>query len=155
MKPGLFRLRTATDLRVKLRHDLKRLQSNPLDEYAAFDFFVTAFHMLEWLHPKDAPRRKAMRKASTLLQICDHLASGSKHFEANDPKHQSVDDTQFHSGAFSSGFSRGFDTDRLQICLEKTAAAELAAETDHPNRQKIEVSELAERVMLYWERELS
>jgi hypothetical protein len=51
---GLFELRTATDLLAKLERDLIRLQSNRLDGDAAFDFFVTAYHMLDWLYPGNA-----------------------------------------------------------------------------------------------------
>ena len=155
MQPGLFRLRTAADLLAKLRHDRKRVQANPLDEYAAFDFFVTANHMPEWLHPNDGATRKAMRDASALLQICDHIASGAKHFAATHPKHQSVDDTGYHHGKFTNDFSRMFDIERISIFLTPTAATALAAETGEYDQQEIEASDLAERVMKYWEREMA
>jgi hypothetical protein len=45
---GIFALRTAKDLFGKLEHDLVRVKKNPADSYAAFDFFVTAFHLKEW-----------------------------------------------------------------------------------------------------------
>jgi hypothetical protein len=48
---GVFELRTPEDLLGKLRVDLKRLEADPLDQYAAFDFFVSASHMPDWLSP--------------------------------------------------------------------------------------------------------
>ena len=45
---GFFELQTAQDLLRKLRHDSQRVKQSPMDSYAAFDFFVTAHHMLEW-----------------------------------------------------------------------------------------------------------
>jgi hypothetical protein len=79
---GLFELRLPTDLIRKLRHDLERMETSPLDQYAAFDFFVTAEHIVDWLHPTDEPSRRALRDSSHLLRITSHLANGSKHFEA-------------------------------------------------------------------------
>jgi len=48
---GLFQLQTARDLLAKLGHDYERLRNSPNDAYVAFDFFVTAEHILDWLHP--------------------------------------------------------------------------------------------------------
>ncbi len=36
----------------KLEHDYARVQRNPRDTYAAFDFFVTAEHMVDWVSPE-------------------------------------------------------------------------------------------------------
>ena len=55
MFEGFFELQTAQDLLAKLRHDFDRLKKSPMDSYAAFDFFVTAYHMLEWGYRE--PRR--------------------------------------------------------------------------------------------------
>src|SRR5262245_24876821 len=92
---GIFHLRTATDLREKLRRDLKKLKDEPLNADAAFNFFVTAEHMLDWVYPKKANRQKrtVARKNSVWLQVCSHLANGAKHFEVEDPQHDSVSST--------------------------------------------------------------
>ena len=47
---GFFDLRSPVDLLDKMRRDFKRLRAAPKDTYAAFDFFVTASHMHEWLN---------------------------------------------------------------------------------------------------------
>lgn len=66
---GLFRLETPRDLLGKLIHDYQRLQQAPDDAYAAFDFLVTAEHMLDWLYPGAAGRAKrtAERNGNVIL----------------------------------------------------------------------------------------
>src|SRR4051794_7798333 len=89
---GFASLETPRELLRKVQHDFERLQANPADSYAAFDFFVTAYHLLEWLHPGDPIAMGAEEKRTPLLQVCSHLANGAKHFEAKDKRHQSVHD---------------------------------------------------------------
>jgi hypothetical protein len=45
---GFAKIRSVGDLFAKLQHDLHRMHNDPLNEYAAFDFFVTAEHMVDW-----------------------------------------------------------------------------------------------------------
>src|SRR5215210_3209748 len=87
---GLFELQTPQDLLQKLQHDYQRLKDDPLNPYPAFDFFVTAEHMLEWVHPGYANKqpRTNLRKSNVLLQVCSHIANGSKHFEVEAPHHK-------------------------------------------------------------------
>ena len=59
---GFFELQKPADLLAKLRHDYKRLQSMPTDTYAAYDFFVTGYHMLDWLYPDPDPSNKKRRE---------------------------------------------------------------------------------------------
>jgi len=91
---GFASLKTSGDLLGKLKYDYKRMLSNPYDAYAAFDFFVTAYHMLDWLHPiptgkaaqkKNDEARSAEETGSILLQVCSHIANGVKHFQATRP----------------------------------------------------------------------
>ncbi len=139
---GLFELKTPADLFRKLEHDLRRLEAEPLNAYAAFDFFVTAEHMLDWVHPNDPAGQKTERQSAPLLEVCSHLANGSKHFQATNPRHRSVGDTKLHGGAFSSGFSRGFDISRLEVHLQGNAAAAIG--------QVVEVTDLARKVLDHW-----
>jgi hypothetical protein len=73
---GFFEIQTPGDLLAKLRHDYERLKSSPTDTYAAFDFFVTGHHMLDWLYPNDKNRQEQEKKDSILLQVCSHIANG-------------------------------------------------------------------------------
>jgi hypothetical protein len=81
------------------------MNADPHDSYAAFDFFVTAEHILDWLYP-DSPgvsqkaARQKHRDTEPLLQITSHIASGAKHFEAVASHHKSVADVSMESGAF-------------------------------------------------------
>ena len=146
MAAGSFDLRSPRDLLAKLHHDLRRLEAEPLDQYAAFDFFVTAWHMLDWIDPGEdqtaKDRRKAIRDRSVILKVCDHLASGSKHFQATAKRHDSVKATEHHRGAFSSGFSRGFDTSMLCVHLEGQAAVALGAMVEVVDLARLTLAEI-------------
>ncbi len=53
-KKGFFTFTTAKGLFLKLEHDLAEVQRKPSDPYTAFNFFVTAEHLLDWLYPGKA-----------------------------------------------------------------------------------------------------
>jgi len=147
---GFFNLADATDLLVKLRHDFARVIAAPTDSYAAFDFFVTAEHLLDWQVPGNSNKanRKARRQSSALLRVTSHLASGAKHFRLDSPHHTAVTHEHAHAGAFAPGVfdPLAFDTSCLVVSLDAVEASELGAE--------IRVPTLARRVLDYWEAEL-
>ena len=89
---GFGALKTPRDLLRKMEHDHARMESEPSNEYAAFDFFVTAEHMLDWIHPgrNNKKVRESVRDSEVLLQVTSHIANGAKHFEATDSCHKSV-----------------------------------------------------------------
>ncbi len=78
------KLEKADDLLKKLEFDLKRLENSPSDAYAAFDFFVTAEHIPDWI------KNIAIKKENELLMVVSHIANGAKHFEVSDSRHKSV-----------------------------------------------------------------
>lgn len=139
---GFFELKTPVDLFRKLEHDFQRIEKEPLDTFAAFDFFVTAEHMLDWVYPDDSASRKAVRQGNPVLEVCSHLANGSKHFQVRDSRHRSVEETRHHRGAFSNAFSSGFDISRLEVHLQGSAAAALG--------NVIAVEDLARQVLDLW-----
>jgi hypothetical protein len=147
-RPGhLFELRTAKDLFNKLKRNLVRLEQNPVDEDAAFDFFVTAYHILDWLYPgrDNKGQRDTHRDSEPLLQVCDDLCNGAKHFHLDAARHNRVSDTLTEAGAFDAGgFQQdAFDVGKLVVELSGTAAQSLGA--------KREVLQLARDVVNYWE----
>jgi hypothetical protein len=81
---GFFELQTPADLLRKLRADLEDMKRQPRNSYLAFNFFVTAEHMKDWLFPgyENTSKRKALHDSSHVLQICSHVANGAKHFVA-------------------------------------------------------------------------
>ena len=118
MQDGFFDMWTPGDLLQKLIHDFDRLKADPLSTYAAFDFFVTADHMLDWELPESVPGAKeeksTLRKTNRLLAVCSHLGNGAKHFELSNPSHKSVRASELHEGAFqASAFANAFNVSRF------------------------------------------
>ena len=153
---GIFHLATAADLREKLRRDLAKFKREPLNPDAAFNFFVTAEHMLDWVHPKKINKHKRTdeRKASILLQVCSHLANGAKHFEVDGLHHDSVSSRGTAGGYFNASYfapsyfsNAYFGAGRtLIVRLKSTAAAHLG--------QTVKAVQLAEMVMDYWDKHI-
>jgi hypothetical protein len=83
------------------------MERESLDQYAAFDFFVTADHLPDWICPgrKSENQRRSLRSADWRLLVCLQHANGLKHFEARRATHDSVRGTEFHEGPFSDDFS--------------------------------------------------
>jgi hypothetical protein len=149
---GAFELQSAHDLLRKLRFDLDQLKKTPTDTYKAFNFFVTAEHMKDWVLPgrKNKKKRERLEKSHLLLRVCSHLSNGMKHFRAEAAKHTSVSGTRrtgshFAKGYFAAGYSaRGyFASGALIVELQGAAARKLGA--------RITAVELAERVLGVWE----
>jgi hypothetical protein len=72
---GTFELKTPQDLLEKLRFDLSQLTNDPTNTYLAFNFFVTALHMTDWLYPGNSnrTRRDDLENSSILLQVPSHV----------------------------------------------------------------------------------
>lgn len=148
MRPRRFRgfgsLKSPHDLLRKVQHDFRRMQAAPADVYAAFDFFVSAYHLLDWVHPNDEAGRLAEETKQPLLQVCSHIANGAKHFEATKPRHKSVKDVVANPGKFFGGdfFGGGF-FGSLTVQLDGQSASLWGAE--------ISAVDLASIVLKFWE----
>ena len=142
---GFGPLKTPVDLLEKIRRDFARLRDAPTDAYAAIDFVVSAYHMLDWLHPNDRAGRETEESQSPLLQVCSHLANGAKHFEATARKHKSIRNVVDEKGAFQrSAFqSDAFQVGGLFVELDGQAAALYGA--------RLEAVDLADKVLAHWE----
>ena len=66
--PGVFGLKTPADLLQKMARELARLRDDPDNVDHAFNFFVTAEHMLDWLFPGEEHR--ATRRLSGIRRRC-------------------------------------------------------------------------------------
>lgn len=146
---GIFELKNSDDLFKKLRYDYDLLKENPLNQYLAFNFFVTAEHMLDWIYPgyKNKKKREEIRKDNVLLQICSHIANGAKHFEVNPKIHNSVSKTTkagyFPTGYFHSNYwPKGYWPECSFICLKGQAEKEFG--------KSLPLLELAEKVLNFW-----
>jgi hypothetical protein len=136
-----------------LHRDLERLKADPMSADAAFNFFVTALHMLDWIYPKRSnnAKREAAEKASVLLQVCSHLGNGAKHFEVEAQKHKSVSSTSESGSWFGPNWfgpnwfgPNWFGEDKLIVHLSGDAATQLG--------QTIGAIDLAEKVLEYWDK---
>lgn len=78
------KLQSPIDLLGKLKWELDHLRGSPSDAYAAFNFFVTAEHMPDWLGDR------SLRKANDVLKVVSHIANGAKHFKLDPKRHKSV-----------------------------------------------------------------
>ena len=150
---GFFLLRTANDLLQKLERDFKKLKQHPLDVDLAFNFCVTAEHILDWKHPGRANKsnRETLRNAEVLLQVTSHLASGAKHFEVEAKHHTSVKDMgrvgYWHEGYWPEGYwPRGYWPESLIVHLDGNAASLLSSQ--------ISVLDLASSVLQFWQSHL-
>jgi hypothetical protein len=151
---GFLDLKTPVDLREKLRHDFAELKATPLDTYRAFNFFVTAEHLLDWHLPgsRNHGARRRARETEVLLQVASHIANGAKHFITEAAHHKSVADTRRRSefsgalGAVYFGgsyFGGGVQYTSLVIELDGDARSRFG--------QFLTVVDLAERVLGYWD----
>jgi hypothetical protein len=86
---GFFELKTSKDLLRKIEHEYDDLETHPTESYAAFNFMVTAYHIVDWLYPNDSSKRKTLIDNTLLLQVASHLANGAKHFRF-DPNRRPV-----------------------------------------------------------------
>lgn len=146
---GFFNLRTPVDMFAKLRHDYQRLQSAPADSATAFDFFVTAHHLVDWLHPKDPAAQRHLRSTAAVPRICEHLANGAKHFSLN-RRHESIAHADAPSPVFDGQRCDPaiFDTEpTLLITLEGDEAAAMG-------QASFTAPQLAQRVLAYWKTRL-
>ena len=149
---GFFRLKTPADLREKLRRDFAKIEANLLDVDAFFNFFVTAEHMLDWIHPGNTKEqqdlRKVLRASSPLLKTCTHLANGAKHFRPVAAVNDSVSATgsgelqRSPFGLIVLGIF-GFAPGRLVVDLKGQSARDLGP--------TIDAHDLAQRVLAYWD----
>ena len=147
---GIFTLDSPENLLKKLEHDYSLMSKAPNDPYLAFNFFVTAEHLLDWLYPGNANKKKRSeaRQSEILLEICSHIASGAKHFQVEDSHHTSVDDTvlrkanPLRSPIFESPILHGGGVPGLRVKLLGQAKKEYGS--------SIGVVKLAEKILEFW-----
>lgn len=143
---GFFGLRTPRDLVDKLEADFNRLRSCPAisseAQYAAFDFFITAEHLPEWLALATGGDKAKLRGYAD-GRLVSHIANGAKHFQVDPKRHNVVRQTQAHSGAFQRDAfqNNAFDVPRLVI---EQADGRVEAVVD-----------VATRVLEYWKRQVT
>lgn len=105
---GLGALRTAASLLKKPEHDLARMDTQPGEEYVAFDFFVTAEHLPDWVTAGEEPTANGIRSNVPLLKIVSHIASGAKHFHTRCTTRKSISNLE------DTGYAIDYADDHLE-----------------------------------------
>ena len=155
---GVFDLKTPSDLFQKLGRELGRMRatSDKRGDWgdhvdAAFNFFVTAEHMLDWTRPgrKARNERETMREANALTRITWDLASGAKHLELDDKHKAGRGSGVMHSVPPVPKFWF-MDRPALVVTLTNRDMEELGL-----TQGWIKALELADRVHQYWGSRLS
>lgn len=135
---GIFDLNTPKDLVKKLLFEFQNFSENPNDTYRAFNFFVTAEHIPDWIDEKN------VRRKVPLLRICSHIANGAKHFDVDPKRHKSVENAAkeqtYGTGAYFSG-----------DYAEKSLIVYLSdEESDEMGKTSFRAIQLAEMIVDYW-----
>jgi hypothetical protein len=146
---GLFDLVSVDDLCGKLEHDYQRVKENASDVFSAFDFVVTAWHLLEWRHPGNEGKnqRRTLLEHNPILAVCEHLCVSGKHYAPSDPRIDAVG-ASFRSSAWARGawapgsWAKGVWRDELLIDLSGPAADAFG--------ERLTMDRLADLVMEFW-----
>jgi hypothetical protein len=148
---GLFDLSGAQDLCKKLEHDYARVKADPSNAFAAYDFVVTAWHLLEWHYPgnTNSSARSALSQQNPILQVCEHLAVGAKHFAPSNPRLDAVAGTERDSvwgkGVWAPGFwAPGVWKDDLVVHLDGAAKTSYGAQ--------LTIVQVADHALDFWKR---
>ena len=142
---GFFALRTPEDLLRKLEADWERLRAvDPVSQaaqYAAFDFFVTANHIPDWLREAGGGKLSEYRNYPDGALVT-HIGTGAKHFRGTRLAEKPASGTRVYHGVFdSNGFDAAvFEVSQLVIDLEDGTTVPVLA--------------VAERVITHWRAQL-
>jgi len=123
MKGFTHKLQSAEDLLEKLKWNLQKLEKSPSDVYAAFDFFVTAEHIPDWIN------KKSIKEGNDLLKLVSHIANGAKHFEVSDKRHKSVERIEIRTNLWpdDSGVQREHIYINFKMCDGRFSGLESSA----------------------------
>ena len=132
----IFELKTAADLFRKLEGDLTALESSQ-DTKVAFNFFVTAEHLPDWLGRRDLVRQHA------ILRVVSHIANGAKHFTLDDRRHTSVTGTEKCRYVEEGYVEPGYIDEPLVIRLSPDEARDVGV-------SPIDAAALGRKVLEFW-----
>jgi hypothetical protein len=96
---GFFEMITPAHLLQKLEREYEAWRQEPLNTDRAWNFFITAEHLPDWLVRTDSQslgglKITTFKRQTPLLRICSHLANDGKHFRPSTTQHTSVASTR-------------------------------------------------------------
>ena len=133
---AFFDLASPLDLFRKMEADLAAFVDSVSDSRLAFNFFVTAEHLPDWLGQRDLVRKHA------LLRVVSHLANGAKHFTLDPKRHTSVDGTTVETYA-KDYVEPGYVEDWLLVHFGADEVAEFGTDA-------LDARDLGKRVLEFW-----
>nr|BAF45176.1 hypothetical protein [uncultured bacterium] len=103
----------------------------------AFNFFVTAEHLPDWLN------QRPLVKNNCILRVVSHIANGAKHFNLEDKRHKSVKSTEkfrvYEEGVYEPN-----------VFYEPPLIPFTDDESKELNTKEIDAVELGKRVLEFW-----
>jgi hypothetical protein len=148
---GFFDLTTPAHLLLKLEREYLRWQQDLLNTNLAWNFFVTAEHLPDWL-ARTAPRAlrglriEAFKQSGQLTRICSHLANGGKHFRPT--QHTSVAAMRRQEGWVKPGWVKPGWVKGSSLMVDLTPEEQ---ETLQCPSESVEASLLAIWLLTFWQ----
>lgn len=159
-----FDLKDPRNLLRKLEREYDRWKADPLNVDFAWNFFVTAEHLPDWIYYQDMPttgterpdlldgqkpydfKMALMRPA---LRICSHLANGAKHFHLTNINLTSVGDTvREMTGYIEDGYIEDdYFAEELMLRVHLTPQEQTALGRDSAD---VDALALASWVLEFW-----
>lgn len=122
-----FDIKTSIDLYYELIKKINEYNKNKISSGNAVICAILCWHIVEWIYQEytdqlvayDSKRKfqDEIKKQCPSLDYMQDIANGSKH-RGITMYTPTVKTTESHNGAFSSGFSKGFDVPCLKMELE-------------------------------------
>lgn len=146
---GFISLKTVSNYWDKVLYDYNLLEQNPTNVYFAFNFFITSYHLIDWLFQgktaKESLERKSLEE-NPILRINYHICNGAKHFEPKNNKNNSIEKIEETGYAESDYCMDDYSENDILIYLEEEFHSEFG--------ESIEIMKLAEKIVCFWQEEL-
>ena len=149
---GFINLTSESDLFDKLLWEHEQLTNKPWNSYYAFNFFVTGYHLADWIFKGETRSvdYKNFIKDNIELFLASQIANGAKHFHLKNTDY-SVDKRGISKIGQESYFEKGYIqkdyiADELIIYLENEARVKFG--------DSIKVIDLATRLVEFYRNEI-
>ncbi|MBW2936605.1 hypothetical protein KXJ69_00715 [Aureisphaera sp. CAU 1614] len=141
---GFGKLITVEDYWIKLCWEYDKLKKEPHNTFKAFNFVITAYHLLEWIAPKPLGAQNKewpqIKQNIKHLKVCEQLANGAKHFEVDKSRHKLVKKLESYGYVEDGYVEAGYFEEQIIITLSDSTV--------------LTILELAESLISDWKNEL-
>lgn len=141
---GFIELKNVADFWNKLQFDFQELKKNPENSYIIFNFFVTAYHLIDWIFEGEYSIERTELNNNSIVKICNHISNGIKHFEPD--RHGSVEEIEKFKIFEEGVVEKGIFESPIIIYFDDQYFSEFG--------KSMKITEFAELVMLFWKNEL-